>query len=290
MDATTQHLQDHVYRLAGEIGERNVFRPAALRAAEDYIRANWESLDYAVHEQRYETRGVSCANLEIILPGSLTPKRILLVGAHYDTVRHCPGANDNGSGVAALLGLARLFRGTPLRHTLRLVAFVNEEPPFFLTAHQGSMRYAHRARRRRENIRLMLSLETMGYYRDEPGSQRYPPLFRFFYPDRGNFIAFVANWHSRRVMRRLAHCFRQACNFPLEHVTSTAAVPGVGASDHFSFWLRRYRALMVTDTAYYRYSHYHRPTDTPEKLDYPRLARVTLGLYRALLMLDRLDF
>ncbi len=275
--------------LAGDIGERNVFRPHALQAAEDYIRETWRSQGHAVLEQRYETHGVSCANLEVILPGTLGPERILLVGAHYDSVRGSPGANDNGSGVAALLELGRLFQGAGLRHTLRLVAFVNEEPPFFLTAHQGSMRYARRARRRGEDIRLMLSLETMGYYCDAPGCQRYPPLFRFFYPDRGDFIAFVANWHSRKVMRRLARCFRAASDFPLEHVTSTALVPGVGASDHFSFWLRRYRALMVTDTAYYRYAHYHRASDTPERLDYERLAAVTLGLQGALLELDTYD-
>ncbi len=281
-----QRLRHHVQTLAGDIGERNVFHPRALAAAETYIRTYWEGLGYAVYEQRYETRGVACANLEIILPGRTWPERILLVGAHYDSVRGSPGANDNGSGVAVLLELARQWRNREPRHTLRLVAFANEEPPFFLTAYQGSMRYARRARKRGEDIRLMLSLETLGCYRDEPGSQRYPPLFRFFYPDRANFVALVANWRSRRPMRRLARCFRAVSDFPLEHVTSSAAVPGVGASDHFSFWLRRYRAVMVTDTAYYRYAPYHTAEDTPDKLDYPRLARVALGLSRALLAFD----
>jgi hypothetical protein len=159
---------------------------------------------------------------------------------------------------------------------------VNEESPFFLTGKMGSMHYAKAARLHGDDIRLMLSLETMGFYRDESGSQGYPPLFRYFYPSSGNFIAFVSNLRSRPQTKQLTTAFQHCSDFPAERVSTFSWIPGVGWSDHFSFWLRRYRAVMVTDTAFYRYPYYHSHEDTAEKLDYERLAAVTAGLYCAL--------
>jgi Zn-dependent M28 family amino/carboxypeptidase len=274
--------RQHVHRLASVIGERNVHYPERLQASEAYIRSVWEEQGYAVATQAYALDGLRCANLEASRRGTLYPDAIILLGAHYDTVRGSPGANDNGSGVAVLLELARAFRSASPGHTLRLVAFVNEEMPFFYTAGQGSRVYARAAYRRGDDIRLMLSLETMGCYRDEPHSQGYPALFRFFYPHRGNFIALVSNFRSRRVMHRLADEFRQASDFPLEHLATFAFVPGVAWSDHLSFWREGYRALMVTDTAFYRYPFYHSAADTADKLDYASLAEVTRALQRAL--------
>jgi len=281
IEQIARSLRGHVVRLAGDIGERNVYRPAALRAAEQYIRQSWAEMDYEVHAQEYEVEGVRSANLEISVLGSHYPDEILLIGAHYDSVYGSPGANDNASGVAALLELSRLFRSASPSRSLRFVAFVNEEPPFFFSGQQGSVRYAREARRHGDDIRLMLSLETIGYYRHERGSQRYPPLFRYFYPDRGNFIAFVSNLKSRRQLRRIAATFHAHSNFPIRHAATFAWVPGVAWSDHLSFWRRGYPAVMVTDTAFYRYPYYHSADDTPEKLDYESLAAVTLGLYHA---------
>lgn len=274
-------LRNHVSQLAADIGERNVYRPAALHAAEQYIRQSWAEMNYEVQAQEYEVEGVRCANLETSVRGNRYPDQILLIGAHYDSVYGSPGANDNASGVAALLELSRLFQSASPSRSLRFVAFVNEEPPFFLSHQQGSMRYAREARRRGDDIRLMLALETIGYYRDERGSQRYPPLFRYFYPDRGNFIAFVSNLKSRRQLRRLAAAFRACSDVPIQQAATFAWVPGVGWSDHHSFWQHGFPAVMVTDTALYRYPYYHSADDTPEKLDYETLAAVTLGLYRA---------
>jgi len=275
-------LQRHVEQLAGEIGERHVFRPPALHAAEDYLRAVWAGQGWPVGAQDYAVSNVRCANLEVTLAGREAPHDLILIGAHYDTVRGSPGADDNASGVAALLELTGLLRATAPRCSLRFVAFVNEEPPFFFTGQQGSLVYARAARRRGDRIRLMLSLEMLGYYRDAPGSQRYPPLFRWFYPDRGDFIALVANWRTRRAMHQLAAAFRAVTPFPLEHAATFAWTPGVAWSDHLSFWRQGYRALMVTDTAFFRNPHYHAASDTPETLDYPRLAAVTAGLAGAL--------
>lgn len=281
-NALCKRLQQHVYRLAGEIGEHNVFHPEALHAAQQYITDTWRAQGYEVSEQAFEVQGVRCANLEVTRRGTAQPAEIILVGAHYDSVWGAPGANDNGSGVAALLELSRLALTAEPRQTLRFVAFVNEEPPFFRTANQGSLRYAQAAHRRGDDIRLMLSLETIGYYRQERGSQHYPPLFRHFYPDRGNFIALVSNFGSRWAMRKLAAHFRAGSDFPLEQVATFAFVPGVAWSDHAAFWRQGYRALMVTDTAFYRYPYYHTANDTPDKLDYPSLARVSEGLSTAI--------
>ncbi len=284
---TAEALREHVARLAGDIGERNVFRPGALAAAADYIEATWRAQGYTVTRQWYQVDGVRCANLEITCPGGSRPEQILLLGAHYDTVRGCPGANDNGSGVATLLELSRLFALSVPAITVKFVAFVNEEPPFFMTENQGSRVYAKAARGRGDEIRLMVSLETIGYYSDEPGSQIYPPLFRLFYPNCGNFLAFVSNLRSRRLMRHVTAVFRTESDFPLEHVATSSLVPGVSWSDHRSFWKEGFRAFMVTDTAFYRYRHYHCPGDTPDQLSYQELERVTNGLYRTFKLLAR---
>jgi Zn-dependent M28 family amino/carboxypeptidase len=193
----------------------------------------------------------------------------IVVGAHYDTVPGSPGADDNASGVAVLIELSRMVQA------VRFVAFANEESPYFLGPEMGSYVYA---RDRGRGLRAMFSLEMLGYYRDEPGSQRYPAPLGLFYPDRGNFIAFVGDLGALPLLRRSIRVFRANSGFPSEWLAAPSLVPGVSWSDHWSFRKHGIPALMVTDTAFYRYPHYHLATDTPEKLDYERMARVTLGL------------
>ena len=283
----TRRLRTHVERLAGAIGERNVFVPEALRRAAAYIEAEWGTLGYGVERIEYDVSGIRCANLVATRKGSTRRSEMLLLGAHYDSVIGSPGANDNASGVAALLEISRMFQALEPALTVRFVAFVNEEPPFFWTGQRGSMVYAQAARRRGDDIRLMASLETIGCYSSQPGSQRYPPMFRFFYPDRGNFIGIVSDFRSRTAMRRLAAAFRAQSDFPLQTVSTFRFIPGVAWSDHYSFWRQGYPAVMVTDTAFYRYRHYHASTDTPDKLAYAELAQVTLGLFKAFAVLAR---
>jgi Zn-dependent M28 family amino/carboxypeptidase len=275
-----ERLRAHVDTLAGVIGERNVFRPEGLAAARAYIEATWRAQGYEVATQEYEARGVPCANLEVSRSGAGRAREIILLGAHYDSVRACPGANDNGSGVAALLEIARRFAALTPALTVRFVAFVNEEPPFFMTRRQGSAVYARTARARGDDIRLMVSLETLGYYSDAPGSQRYPPLFRFLYPDRGDFLGLVSDLRSRRVMRRVVKVFRSSSDFPLQHTATLRWIPGVAWSDHLPFWRQGYPALMATDTAFYRYRYYHTAQDTPDKLTYPAFGEATEALGR----------
>ena len=272
------NLKRHVEMLAQQIGERNVWNAEALYAAALYIRNTLENLGYQVRTQRFESGGHMVQNLEVELQGTTAPEEIIILGAHYDSVFGTPGANDNASGVAALLEIARLLAGNSHARTLRLVAFANEEPPFFLTRDMGSLMYAAHSRHRGEQIKAMLALETIGYYTDQPGSQHYPFPYNLFYPDTGNFIGFVGNLSSWRLVRKSIAAFRDSTAFPSEGVAAPGWIPGVGWSDHWSFWQAGYPAIMITDTAFYRYQHYHAATDTPEKLDYPSLARVTRGL------------
>ena len=282
MNQREQRLRRHVQALAGEIGERHVWRPRALHAAADYIRSQFEASGFTVTAQAYEAQGVRCENLEVEIPGSQHAGEIILAGAHYDTVEGSPGADDNASGVAGLIEIARELRDCPLQRTVKLVAFVNEEPPFFHFGQMGSERYARAARASRDDIRLMLSLEMLGFYSARPGSQAYPPFLKWFYPDRGDFIAFVSNLRSRRALAELTAAFRAHCDFPCERLASPAIVPGISWSDQRSFWRAGYAAVMVTDTSFYRYPHYHLATDTPERLCYPEMARVVHGLAHAL--------
>lgn len=279
-------LRGHVSHLALDIGPRNVFRPAALHATADYIRRVWSAQNYPVNSQYYQAMDVKSENLEVSRTGKTKPNEIILVGAHYDTVMGSPGADDNASGVAALLELSRLCASAETARTLRFVAFVNEEPPFFFWGRMGSGVYAEAAKARGENIRLMISLEMLGSYSEQPGSQSYPPLFRHFFPDRANFIAMVSNRASRKELQQLVSAFKSHSDFPVESLATFEFIPGVAWSDHLSFWRVGYPALMVTDTAFYRNAAYHTPDDTPEKLNYPAMARMVEGLFHALTALE----
>ncbi len=271
-------LKKHVAVLAGEIGERNLWHPKGLEASADYIAQVLRDLGFEVRRQEFTVTGAVVRNLEAALVGASFPREIVVVGAHYDSVIGSPGANDNASGVAGLLEMARLLAGRPLSRTVRFVAFVNEEPPFFQTDHMGSRVYASRSRQRGEQIVAMLSIETIGYYSEERGTQRYPFPFGLMYPDTANFIGFVGNIASRDLLRRAMTTFREQTDFPSEGIAAPSWITGIGWSDHWSFWEEGYPALMVTDTALFRYRYYHTADDTPDKIDYARMARVVTGI------------
>jgi Zn-dependent M28 family amino/carboxypeptidase len=275
-----ENLKQHVSMLAGQIGERNVWHPAALESAAGYIKDGLEVSGYQVKEQPFKSQNLVVGNIEAELTGGEFRREIVIVGAHYDSVIGSPGANDNASGVAALLEIARLLSGTRLERTVRFVAFANEEPPFFYTDEMGSRVYAARSRERGERIVAMMALETVGYYTNAKGSQRYPFPLGLFYPDRGNFVGFVGNLVSGRLVFQAIKAFRQSTRFPSQGATLPGWVVGVHWSDHWSFWKEGYPALMVTDTALFRYPYYHSSADTPEKLDYTSMARVVDGLGR----------
>ena len=271
-------LRAHVGMLAEAIGERNLWRHSALERAADYIFGKLEASGYSPARQTYEISRLPVSNIDAALAGARRPAEVLVVGAHYDTVSGCPGANDNATGVAAMLELAARFAGHPRPRTIRFVAFVNEEPPFFKTDQMGSLVYARAARARREQVIGMLSLETMGYYSEAAGSQQYPGPVGMLYPDVGNFIGFVSNIQSARLLMKARRAFKRRTRFPFQSGALPAALPGVGWSDHWAFWQVGYRAMMVTDTAPFRYQWYHTADDTPDKIDYDKLAHVVDGL------------
>lgn len=269
-------LAGDVRVLATDIGERNMSHYPKLQAAADYIERAFTSAGYQPQRDSYEVDGKRCDNIVAEIRGS---SDIVVIGAHYDSVFGCPAANDNGSGVAALLALARRFAGQQTKRTLRFVAFPNEEQPHFLKREMGSLIYAQRCKQRGENIAAMISVETIGYFSDAAGSQHYPlPALNLFYPKSGNFIAFVGNVASRALVRETISTFRQHATIASEGAALPGGIPGVGWSDHWSFWQNGYPAVMVTDTALFRYPHYHRATDTADKLDYDAIARVVAGL------------
>jgi hypothetical protein len=285
--ALRDELRRDVGVLAGEIGERNLVRPASLARAVAYIEGELAAVGYRVRRQAYETppeafhrmEGVerSFVNLEGERPGGARAAEIVVVGAHYDTVLGAPGANDNGSGVAAVLALARRFAARSPVRTVRFLAFANEEV-YFQQPWMGSLVYARALRQRGDRVVTMLSLETLGYYSDEPGSQRYPPPLSLLYPSAGNFIGFVGNVASRAQVRAAVGAFRRHARFPSEGAALPPVLPGIAWSDHWAFWQAGYPGVMVTDTAPYRYPHYHTRFDTPDRIDYERLARVVAGL------------
>jgi Zn-dependent M28 family amino/carboxypeptidase len=276
--ALVESLRADVEALAGEIGERNVSRSGSLDAAVSLLERALADAGYTVDRQKFDVDGTTCVNLAAEISGTTRGDEIVVVGGHYDSVVGCPGANDNATGVAATLALARSMRDLEPDCTVRFVLFVNEEPPYFQTASMGSRVYAKRCRQRNERITGMFSLETIGYYSDERGSQRYPPPFGLAYPSTGDFVAFVGNYGSRRLVRQVVASFRRHAQFPSEGAALPGFVPGIGWSDHWSFWKEGYSGVMVTDTAPFRYPHYHRPSDTPDKIDYPRMARVVSGV------------
>lgn len=280
-----QRLEAHVRYLADTIGERNFRSSGSLEQAASYIEGCLEQMGYEVRSQRYGSdTPPPFRNLEVELRGVSRPEEIVILAAHYDTVEGSPGADDNATGVAALLELAREFRGRKLQRTLRLVAFVNEEKPFAETEQMGSRVYAREASARGDRIIGMISLESLGYYSDEPGSQRYPPPMSWFYPDTGTFLAFVGNFASRDLVRRTIASFRTHARLPSEGIAiPEALVSDINRSDHASFWHHGYPAIMVTDTVPFRNPYYHSGEDTPETLDLERLSWAVLGMKAVLL-------
>lgn len=289
--ALAQALRADVEHLAGHIGERNTRRPHALRAAEDWLREQLGDLALApVVEQPYAADGATVRNLWVDLRGSPGPRadEIVLYGAHYDSFPGSPAANDNGTGVAAVLALGRALASLPPerrpQRTIRVALFANEEPPYFWTDLMGSRVMAKSCRERNERIVAMLTPETIGCFFDTPGTQKYPPPLGLFYPGAGNFIAFIGLSGARgsgTLVRRCVGAFRRAAGphgIPSLGAAMPAWLPGAGSSDHWSFHRAGVPSLMVTDTAPFRYPYYHTPQDTPDKIDFDRTARVVDGL------------
>lgn len=271
--------------MSATIGERNVHRVGSLQTTIDYLRENLIQAGYAVKELTYQVEGHAVSNLEAELAGSAPVEGAVIVGAHHDSVAGTVGADDNTSGVAATLELARLLESNKPHRTIRFVFFVNEEPPYFQTDGMGSLVYARQLKPNGIPVSAMISLEMLGFYSAAPGSQKYPTPLSLFYPNRGNFIGFVGNPESRDLVRLAIRKFRESAEFPSEGVAAPASWPGIGWSDHWSFWQEGYPAIMITDTALFRNPYYHTSGDTVDKLDFEKMARVVDGIREVVISL-----
>jgi Peptidase family M28 len=284
-------LKRHIATIAAR--EHNVAHYDELEKVARYIEATLESFGYTVGRQEFTAERKLVRNIDVTIepPAAQPDPEVVVVGAHYDSARGSPGANDNATGAAAVLELARLLRdlaGTSGKR-IRLVLFVNEEPPYFQTEAMGSLRYARALAERNERVVAMYSLETIGFYSSEPGSQRYPAPFGMVFPDRGDFVAFVGMLGSRPLLQETIRSFRSHTSFPTIGGVAPRAVPGIGWSDHWAFAEHGFQAVMITDTALFRYPHYHQPTDTPDKIDTEKLARVVKGIERVIRDLTTAD-
>ena len=276
---SSTRLREIISHLSERIGERNLSRPKKLNETVTYVQKMLESMGYSIDRQSFSVSGIECHNLIAEVVGSVSPKEIVLICAHYDSARGTPGANDNGTGVAALIEIAEQLRGKQFTRTVRLVAFANEEPPYFQRdGLMGSWVYAKACRARGDDLKIVMSLETLGYYTDEPQSQKYPPLLAVLYPSTGNFIGFVSNVESRQQLTDTVKIFRKHCKVDAQIAALPGDLKGVGWSDHWSFWQEGYSGIMVTDTAPFRYPHYHEATDTIDKIEFVRYSQVVDGL------------
>jgi len=277
-------LKQHIAVIAAR--EHNVARYDELEKVARYLETTLESYGNAVGRQEFVADGKPVRNIDVTIepPAGIADPEVVVVGAHYDSARGTPGANDNATGAAAVIELARLLgdlKGTSGKR-IRLVLFVNEEPPYFMTEAMGSLHYARALSARHERVVAMYSLETIGFYSSAPGSQDYPAPFGLMFPDRGDFVAFVGMLGSRPLLQETMRSFRSHTPFPTIGGVAPSAVPGIGWSDHWAFAEHGFQAVMITDTALFRYPHYHRPTDTPDKIDAEKLARVVKGIERVI--------
>lgn len=284
-------LRRVVEHLAGTIGPRHLGKPETMTQTREFIEQELARLGWSVRRETYEADGLPVSNLIVERIGKRSPERVLIVGAHYDTIPQTPGADDNASAVAVLLELARMLAQDQFQYTLRMIFFACEEMPYFHQQEMGSQVHSHYCKKQNEQLVGMFSLEMLGYYTSGPGSQKLPPgipkWLHWIFPREGNFLAAVANPRSINLLWQFRRGFKRGSSFPLFTVPLPETIREIRLSDHSNFWDQGFPALMLTDTSFLRNPHYHQPTDTPETLDYPRMAEVTQGICSAIRFLVR---
>jgi Zn-dependent M28 family amino/carboxypeptidase len=284
MEDIKKNLIDTVTFLSEKIGRRSYRDIPQLDAAADYVEGRFRSAGCPAKRQSFRFLSGTYHNIIGEVEGAREEKEgALIIGAHYDTDVETPGADDNASGVAVLLELARLAAESPPARTVRFAAFTLEEPPAFMTRSMGSYVYAKSVKDEAVKLLGMISLEMVGFYSDREGSQYYPAsFFKLFYPNRGNFIAFVGNLSSRSFTLKIKRLFKAVSTVPVESLNAVSIIPGVNFSDHRNFWKFGYPAFMITDTAFYRNPNYHSSGDTFKTLDYERMTAIVKGLFEVL--------
>ncbi|MEJ2157735.1 MAG: M28 family peptidase [Desulfobacteraceae bacterium] len=270
-------LRRHVDQLSVVLMPRSYENLENLSRVADYIASEFTAAGAAVRLQPFKAQGNEYRN--VIAEFGPESEAVIVVGAHYDSAGALPAADDNASGIAGLIELARLVAVLTPGYRIMLVAFCLEEPPFFNTVQMGSAVFARSLVDAGKKVRIMIALEMIGYFSDAPGSQAYPiPLLKLFYPTKGNFIAVVDQLFSGRA-REMKKIMRANSRIPVHSINAPAAIPGIDLSDHKSFWDQGYPAVMITDTAFFRNTAYHTAADTADRLDYARMAQVVRGVF-----------
>ena len=280
--ADPARLEADVRFLAASKPSRAYHNVAALNAAAEHIETQFRETGCTPERQTFSVGGNDYHNIICSFGPDDAPR--VVIGAHYDVAGDDnPGADDNASAVAGVLELARMIKaaGPKLSHRLDLVAFSLEEPPNFRSDTMGSYVHARSLSAQKAKVKLMISVEMIGYFSDEPGSQTYPTSFlKWFYPDRGNFIGVIGRTFDRSSVARVKKLMRTSPDLPVYSINAPALIQGIDYSDHWGFWQHGLPAVMVTDTAFLRNPNYHEPSDLPGTLDYQRMAMTVDGLYR----------
>lgn len=280
---TSENLKATVRHLSEDIGVRNYVSFDHLEKAAQYIESSFVKVGYSVESWNYVADGQTFRNIVAKYKNN-DSEDYILIGAHYDSC-FTPGADDNASGVAGLLELARSLKSVPLKSNILFVAFTNEEPPFFRTPLMGSRVFVSAAQKKHINIRGAVILEMIGFYSDKWFSQRYLPLLGPFYPNKGDFITLVGNFKSRHLVNAVQNDFNKQKYVLAESIVAPDEIPGINFSDHASFWAVGIPAIMITDTAFLRNVSYHRSADTIDKIDFGKMAAVVESLKSAVVNL-----
>jgi Zn-dependent M28 family amino/carboxypeptidase len=283
-----RRLQAHVKMLSETLAPRHWQVPENLDRVAGYIVKQLITSGGRVTEQAYTVERAGRFRNVIASFGPQQGPRVI-VGAHYDAHGPLPGADDNASGVAGLIELGRLLGETKaLGSRVDLVAFTLEEAPYYGTTHMGSWVHASALKREGAVVRAMISLEMIGYFTEAPESQRFPhPLLAMFYPSRGDFITVVGRVGQGGIVRQVKKAMQRATYIDVRSITAPTKLTGVDFSDHRSFWAHGYRAVMITDTAFYRNDRYHTARDTADTLDYDRMAEVVRAVHSAVVLLAK---
>ncbi|MFN0242456.1 MAG: M28 family peptidase [Planctomycetota bacterium] len=275
---TSERVRAHVLAISRDIGLRGAQRPVNTARAEEYIELELKRIGLTWQQMNFDTKNGVGRNFEVLIPGARNPKEIVIVGAHTDSARGSPGANGNASGCAVLIELARNLAGTATGRQVKLLFFGDGEEPYTASVRAGSHHYVQQALQRKDNIVAMLSVDAVGRYDTNPGSQSVTFPFNFFYPDTGDFLAFVGNLSSRSLVRNCVQTFRGATTLPAEGGAFPTWLPSASNSNHAAFWENGIDAVWVTDTASLRSDEHATGGDLHDRLDYDRMARVVTGL------------
>jgi len=280
IEVLRENLYRHVEYLSVKIGDRHLWKEGSLNNAADYIESVFTSSGYTVSRQTYSCYGQTVSNL--IAEKNGTDQEVVIIGAHYDSVPGSPGADDNASAVAGLLELARLHRERSNKKTFVFVAFANEESPCFGSNKMGSMVYAKHLKEQMTLVEVMVSLEMIGFFSKER-MQAYPlPGMGLIYPKTGNFIGVVGNFRSSKYVSFFKKGIRKYSNIRVQSLMAPEFFGGINLSDNYAFWQHGYKAVMVTDTSFFRNRNYHQETDTIDSLDFYKMAEAVKGLHFAL--------